>query len=197
MHDGVFRASVWNDQFRRRTEFDHPETCRSRQTIARLQWTHDSTCDRTRHLSDSDRGAVFARHHDEIGFVDLGGFLGAGIQVVAWSVAKLLNRSVAGCPIDVDIQNAEKDPDHDRRTADGFVIFEMFDRRDVTVCRADQVLLKRAFRSSPKRVSEEQEQRDPRQEDDRRDPPRSERECNRAQNGAYDRGAEPFSKSVE
>ena len=197
MHDGVFRAAVRNDQFRRRTEFDHSKTCRSRQTVAWLERTDDSSCDRTRHLPDSDRGAVFARHHDEIRLVDPGGLLGAGIQMVTGSVTEFLNRAVAWSPIDVDIQNAEKDPDHDRRSADGFVVLEMFDRRDVTVCRADQVFLKHAFGSSPEGVSEEQEQRDPRQENDRRDPPCSDREGNRAQNGAYDRGAKPFSKSVE
>ena len=197
VHDGVFRATVWNDQFRRRTELYHSETCGPRQAIAGLQWTDDSTCDRTRHLPDSDWGAVFARHHDEIGFVDLGGFLGAGIQMVAWSVSQFLNRAVAGGAIDVDIENAEKDSDHHCRTADGFMVVEMFDRRDVTICRADQILLKHAFGSSPERVPEEQQQRDPCQENDRCDPPRSDPECNHTQNGAYDRGAEPFSKSVE
>ena len=145
----MFRPAVRDDQFRRRPELDHSESCRSRQAISRLQGADDSTCDRTRHLSDSDRGAVLARHHDEIGFVDLRGFLGARIQMVTRSVAEFLNGPVARCPIDVDIQDAEKDPDHDRRAADGFVVVEMLDCRDVTVCRADQVLLKHALGPSP------------------------------------------------
>ena len=197
MHDGAFRTSVGNDQFRGRAEFDHAEAGGSRQTITRLQRADDAACDRTRHLSDPDGCAVVQFHHDEVRLVDLGGLFGPCVQVMSGSVAEFLHGGVAWRSIDVDIENTEKDSDDHGRSTDRFMILKVLDRRDVTVRRADQILVEHALRSSPERISEEEQQCDPDQEDQGRDPPRTDRECNRAEDGAYDRGAEPFSKSVE
>ena len=125
---------VTNDQFRRRTELDHAESGGAGDSIPRNQWADDSSSDGPRDLSDADRLAAIRFEDDQIRFIDLGGFLGAGIEISARSMRDRDDFRIAGGAVDVNIEHAQEDSNQYCGFAVGrFMAVESFDQTDLSV----------------------------------------------------------------
>ena len=109
--------------------------------IARNQRADDSSRDGAGNLSNSDGFIVLRLEDDQVRFIDLRGFFGAGIEVSPRPMSHRDHFGIAGCAIDVDIEHAEKDPAQNRWLAiGGLMTVEPFHQTDFAIRRRDEIM---------------------------------------------------------
>lgn len=109
--------------------------------ISRDQRADDSSGDGAGNLSNSDGFIVLRLEDDQVRFIDLCRFFGAGIQISPRPMSHRDHFGIAGCAIDVDIEHAEEDSDQNRWLAiGGLMAVEPFHQTDFAIRRRDEIM---------------------------------------------------------
>jgi len=109
--------------------------------ISGYQRADDSSGDGARNLSNADGFIVLRLKDDQVRFIDLRGFFGAGIQISPWSMGHRDHFGITGGAINVDVEDAEEDSHQNRRLTIGrLMAVESFHETDFAIRRRDQIM---------------------------------------------------------